>query len=87
MKSIETVTQRYINILGDKDVRQEFNQDNPTSLGHLMWMLITIKYNDDNMSDTKRHRWLGYIQGCLTCHGIIVVKDEMEITRSIFKGE
>ena len=52
---------------------------------HLIWMLQQIK-DDSEMSQTKRHRWLGYIQGVLVMRGVFSVEEEREYTRPIFNG-
>ena len=52
---------------------------------HLIWMLQQIKDNPE-MSQTKRHRWLGYIQGVLVMKGVFNVEEEREYTRPIFNG-
>lgn len=52
---------------------------------HLIWMLQQIKDNSE-MSQTKRHRWLGYIQGVLVMKGVFNVEEEREYTRPIFNG-
>lgn len=53
---------------------------------HLIWMLQQIKDNTE-MSQTKRHRWLGYIQGVLVMKGVFSVEEEREYTRPIFNGD
>jgi hypothetical protein len=52
---------------------------------HLNWMLRKIQY-DDSMSTTKKHRWLGYVQGLMVVEGILTVDEEREFTRPIFNG-
>ncbi len=52
---------------------------------HLQWMLGELQTNTE-MSVTKKHRWLGFIQGVLVCHGLITVNEERNFTRDIFKG-
>lgn len=41
---------------------------------------------DLTMSETKRHRWLGYIQGILVMKGVFTVEEEREYTRPLFNG-
>lgn len=53
---------------------------------HLQWMLVQIR-TDKTQSITKKHRWLGYVQGILTSHGIIDVDIERDSTRSVFNGD
>ena len=52
---------------------------------HLVEMLIKLD-SDESMSLTKKHRWLGYIQGVLCANGVISVDDERDHTRGIFNG-
>lgn len=52
---------------------------------HLIWMLKQIA-EDKSMSLTKRHRWLGYIQGILVMKGSFTVEEEREYTRPMFNG-
>lgn len=52
---------------------------------HLIWMLEELASNEEQ-SDTKKHRWLGYIQGILIANGLTTVADEREFTRKIFNG-
>ena len=42
---------------------------------------------NNSQSETKKHRWLGNIQGIMTVKGYINVLEERELTRNIFKGE
>lgn len=52
---------------------------------HLLWMLSEIKENR-HQTLTKKHRWLGYIQGVMTSKGYITVTEERELTRDILNG-
>ena len=61
----------------------EGDETNPI---HLLWMLDQIQ-NNEEQSITKKHRWLGYIQGVLVCSNVFSVREEREYTRSIFNGE
>lgn len=63
----------------------EQKQGDETNPVHLIWMLQQIKDNSE-MSQTKRHRWLGYIQGVLVMKGVFSVEEEREYTRPIFNG-
>ena len=60
--------------------------DYPTSAPHLLWMLNELQ-TSSTMSLTKKHRWLGYIQGILVSNGWITVQEERDLTRDIFNGE
>lgn len=58
----------------------------PTAAAHLLWMLKQII--DGNLSsETKEHRWLGFVQGILVTKRIISVPEERDRTRGIFNGE
>lgn len=74
--------ERYFRILNVQARNDTFN---PTSNEHLAWMLIEL--GSEDMSETKKHRWLGYIQGCMTCVELIEVQEERDLTRSIFNGK
>lgn len=52
---------------------------------HLIWMIEELNNNPD-MSETKKHRWLGYIQGVMTAHEVLDVEQERNATREVFKG-
>lgn len=52
---------------------------------HLLWMVSEIKENR-HQTLTKKHRWLGYIQGVMTSKGYITVTEERELTRDILNG-
>ena len=52
---------------------------------HLLWMLHELT-NNTEQSETKKHRWLGYVQGVMTAKGYITVLEEREFTRSILNG-
>lgn len=53
---------------------------------HLLWMLSELECNQEQ-SITKKHRWLGYIQGVLICKGYTTVAEEREETRELFNGD
>lgn len=52
---------------------------------HLLWMLKELEENK-LMSPTKKHRWLGFIQGCLFLKGHFSIDEERNLTRGIFNG-
>lgn len=85
-KSYQKVSVRYIDVLEALGFYKEETPHYPTACGHLLWMLYQIRYGAVG-SDTKSHRWLGYVQGVLTAKGFISVEVEREETRDIFKGE
>jgi len=74
--------QRYLRVL---NVRAMNNENNPTSSSHLVWMLLQL--GSDEMSETKKHRWLGYIQGCMVMKNFITVQEERDLTRGVFNGK
>lgn len=57
-----------------------------TGASHLLWMLNEIQDGCNDMSETKRHRWLGYIQGVMVMKNLITVDDERNATRPVFNG-
>jgi hypothetical protein len=61
-----------------------------TSLDHILWMAENcaeqITTADEDFCIVKCSRWLGYIQGCLVCHGYTTVAAERERTRPWFRG-
>lgn len=52
---------------------------------HLLGMLETLE-NDLLQRQSKKHRWLGYIQGILCAYGLTTVDAERDFTRKIFNG-
>lgn len=56
-----------------------------TSLNHLGWMLDEIISNQ-SQTETKKHRWLGFVQGILIAYGITNVNSERNRTRPILNG-
>ncbi len=58
-----------------------------TGASHLLWMLREIQHDWNGMSETKRHRWLGYVQGVMVMKGLITVEDERIRTRPMFNGD
>lgn len=90
MGKLLSVILRYQMILFDKieddeNFRYAPDEADQTSDRHLLWMLYQIKFNDDQ-SLTKKHRWLGFIQGVMVMKGYITVSDERDQTRDIFNG-
>lgn len=86
MKSFQIVANTYIDILTDISIKPLESPDTPFEKSHLLWMLIQI--NELKLSsDTKSHRWLGYVQGIMCYEGIISVNSQRNITRDIFNGE
>lgn len=57
-----------------------------TNVKHLLWMLQEIETNKDQ-SLTKKHRWLGFIQGVVIAKGWATVSEERDATRSLFNGD
>ena len=88
------IINRYIYILMDEMISSGWYsileikslEGDETNDIHLLWMLNQLLTNT-KQSDTKKHRWLGYIQGIMTVKGYINVLEERELTRNIFKGE
>jgi hypothetical protein len=74
--------QRYFDLLNCSPVEDSNSALNDS---HLAWMLTELSNPD--MSETKKHRWLGYIQGVLAAKSHIIVNDERDATRDVFKGK
>ena len=53
---------------------------------HLLWMLREIKENK-HQTLTKKHRWLGYVQGIMVAKGYLSVDSERDLTRNVFNGK
>ena len=53
---------------------------------HLLWMLEQILF-DVSQSLTKKHRWLGFVQGVLCIQGVLSVDEERNLTRYVFNGD
>ena len=87
MKSYQKVAGEYMNrfaFVWDALVVED--SDNPTSLNHLYWMTCQVQA-DALSSETRCHRWLGYVQGVLVMKGLLDVEEERNFTRKIFNGE
>ena len=90
----ESIITRYIDILNLELHNSGFYtvleikplEGDETNDIHLLWMLHELT-NNTEQSETKKHRWLGYVQGVMTVKGYINVLEERELTRNIFKGE
>ena len=52
---------------------------------HLLWMLKEIELNQEQ-SLTKKHRWLGFVQGVIITKGWTTVLNERDATRDAFDG-
>jgi len=74
--------QRYFDLLNCEPVE---NSNEALTDSHLAWMLTELSKPD--MSETKKHRWLGYIQGVMATKSHIVVNEERDATRDVFKGK
>lgn len=83
-----TIVIEYQSILFEKFEDEFFKyepRDDKTSDKHLLWMTYEIKFNH-KQSLTKKHRWLGYIQGVMVMKGYIDVDGERDGTRDILNG-
>lgn len=80
------ITGRYIDMLVANGNTPRVDPEGTLTNGnHLLWMLLQI-YNNKLSSETKAHRWLGFIQGGLISLGLTTVLDERNFTRDIFNG-
>lgn len=88
--ALNLLTIRYQGILLPK-VSDPYTEFQPLEEGketedyHLLWMIQEIRHNFEQ-SDTKKHRWLGFIQGVLISKGYTTVALEREATRYILNG-
>lgn len=57
-----------------------------TNVKHLLWMLQEIEMNTEQTL-TKKHRWLGFVQGVIIAKGWTTVAEERDATRELFNGE
>lgn len=76
-----TLCHRYHEILEDNKEIEGVDYNTK----HLQWMLEELQYNREQ-TVTKKHRWLGFIQGVMIANGLITVEDERNLTRGIFNG-
>ncbi len=51
---------------------------------HLLWMIDQLRHSTQSL--TKKHRWLGFIQGVMIVHGLTQVSQERDFTRAMFAG-
>lgn len=55
---------------------------------HLMVMLEQIQFTKTTQqSESKKHRWLGFVQAAIIAQGWSTVQVERDFTRDIFNGE
>ncbi len=82
-----TVGQRYVDLINNcgLDLHEKRFGDF-TSLYHLKWMIFQV-FIDSKQSATKKHRWMGYVQGMLVAYGLVKVMGERDLTRDVFNGE
>ena len=72
-------------ILEDKRVllnAVDDTSDGPTSKDHLLWMIDQCLQQE--MSEDKISRWLGFIQGVMCARGWLDMEHERTITRTLF---
>lgn len=81
-----TLTKKYIDRFHTLNVYPKQNKEGSTEHSHLLWMLNQILENEDQ-SITKKHRWLGFIQGCMVCDGLLSIENERNETRSLLNGK
>lgn len=82
---VQKVATRYATLLRQNGVEPQQEEEGGTSLPHLLWMLDQL-IAPSTMSLTKRHRWLGFIQGCMIKDGLLNLQEERLNTRAIFDG-
>lgn len=87
MDYLIAITKRYSNLLENRgNVLCKNESDDQTDHGHLLWMLEEIRSNPEQ-SETKKNRWLGYVQGCLVKDELLEVYEERELTRQLLNGK
>lgn len=79
----DNLLDRYDDCLAD--TRNTLPETGYQSAEHLRGMITQLRY-DTSQSLTKKHRWLGYIQGVMCAYGILDVDTERDLTREIFRG-
>ncbi|MGL6341849.1 MAG: hypothetical protein ACRC80_22240 [Waterburya sp.] len=67
--------------LDDGKTRADQNTNLPTSLPHLKWMCLSVKF--DNFPADKANRWIGYIQGVMIACGYSTLRTESYRIRNI----
>lgn len=70
----------------DKNLDGDLETDPYQKLSHLRWMLDEIVSNN-TQSITKKHRWLGFIQGVLIAKKLTTVDIERDFTRDLLNGD
>ena len=75
---------RYRTILNS--ITNELPDKKHISKEHLFFFFYEIEYNEEQ-SLTKKHRWLGYIQGILIAFDILDVDEERNVTRPLLNGD
>jgi len=81
------ITRRYLHELRQRGyVARKSDKGNYLDGNHLMWMLNSIHFNLVS-SQTKAHRWLGFVQCALCVLNVTTVDGEREFTRAIFNGK
>lgn len=88
----ENIINRYITILNLEVYKTESPslvirplEGDETNDVHLLWMLRELLLNQEQ-SITKKHRWLGYVQGVMIAKNYITVLQERELTRQVLNG-
>lgn len=89
----ESIINRYIDILNLELHNSGFYsvleikplEGDETNDIHLLWMLHELLLNKEQ-SITKKHRWLGYVQGVMIAKKYMTVLQERELTRNILNG-
>lgn len=79
------IVERYKQII-DENLDDDLETDPYQKLSHLKWMLDEIAGND-TQSITKKHRWLGFVQGILIAKKLTTVDTERDFTRDLFDGD
>ena len=60
------------------------NSNDYTSPSNLVWMMNTVMSSITSFPDDKTGRWIGFVQGVLTCSGLLDVDSERDFSRPIY---
>ncbi len=76
----------YLTLTGLLEIipEEESVSNDPTSLGHLRWMINECINELETYPIDKISRWIGFVQGVLTVKGILSTEGERNRTRPFF---
>ena len=86
LSKVYKVAERYRDLLEERCEVVKCTPEDPSANYHLLWMLQEILHNEQQ-SITKKHRWLGCVQGIIIMKGYTSVQKERDATRDVFDGD